>query len=145
MTAMLFGKDRGPIYSHYDIDRPGNVDPVRDYASHERSQEDVAFLLAHKVTPGHPEEAGDIPVAGRAGQQESAALRSFLQMLAPSATQTGAGLDQTSANNSRQPASWSNQHHNTRRTQAQSRAALAGIIIWFLFILLSMLMSAVRK
>ena len=141
---MLFGKDRGPIYSHYDMDRPGNVDPVVDYASHGWSKEDMAFLTAHKITPGVA-EAGDIPVAGRAGQQESAALRSFLQMLAPSATQTGAGLDQTSANNSRQPASWSNQHHNTRRTQAQSRAALAGIIIWFLFILLSMLMSAVRR
>lgn len=142
---MLFGKDRGPIYSHYDMDRPGNVDPVVDYATHGWSQEDMAFLLSHKITPGH-EEPSDLMGRGMSRQQqESASLRSFLQALAPPATQTGAGLDQTPTGPGRQSATWSSQHRNAKRTQAQSRAALAGIIIWFLFILLSMLMSAVRR
>ena len=142
---MLLGKDRGPIYSHYDIDRPGNVDPVRDFASHGWSQEDMAFLLSHKITPGHPEAADMMGATMSRQQQESASLRSFLQMLAPSTTQTGAGLDQTSTGTGRLSTAWPNQHRNAKRTQAQSRAALAGIIIWFLFILLSMLMSAVRR
>jgi hypothetical protein len=145
MTAMLFGKDRGPIYSHYDMDRPGNVDPVVDYASHGWSQEDMAFLLAHKITPGHAEASDMMGASISAKQQDSASLRSFLQLLAPTSAQTGAGLDQTAANNSQQSASWSSQRRNARKTPAQNKAALAGIIIWFLFILISMLMSALGK
>jgi len=142
---MLFGKDRGPIYSHYDMDRPGNVDPVVDYASHGWSQEDMAFLLAHKITPGRAESSDMMGASMGPKQQDSASLRAFLQLLAPSTVHNGAGLDQTSANNSQQSASWSSQRRNTRKTQAQSKATLAGIIIWFLFILISMLMSALGR
>lgn len=142
---MLFGKDRGPIYSHYDMDRPGNVDPVVDYASRGWSQEDMAFLVAHKITPGRAEVSDMMGTSMGQKQQDLTSLRSFLQLLAPSTTQSGAGLDQTSAHNSQQSASWSGQRRNTRKTQAQSKAALAGIIIWFLFILISMLMSALGR
>jgi hypothetical protein len=144
MTIMLFGKDRGPIYSHYDMDRPGNVDPVVDYASKGWSQEDMAFLMAHKIMPGQA-EAGDIPAAGRTRQEESSSLRAFLQLLAPSATQTGMSQSESSLNRGQQSTSSFFQQRNPRRTQSQSKAALVGIIIWFLFILISLLMSVLGR
>ncbi|MHB8071920.1 MAG: hypothetical protein ACYDHF_08250 [Candidatus Cryosericum sp.] len=144
MTAMLFGKDRGPIYSHYDMDRPGNVDPVVDFASKGWSQEDMAFLLAHKIAPGQA-EASDMMGAGiRTRQEESSSLRAFLQLLAPS-TQTGLNQSESSLSRGQQSTSSFFQQRNPRRTQSQSKAALVGIIIWFLFILISLLMSVLGK
>ncbi len=143
---MLFGKDRGPIYSRYDMDRPGNVDPVVDYASQGQSQEDTAFLAAHKITPGQV-EPGDIPAAPRTRQEESASLRAFLQLLAPSTAQTSGEQGETSLNRGQQTTSSFYQHRNPRRNQTQNRAVLIGVIIWLLFLLLlvSTVLNAVGR
>jgi hypothetical protein len=141
MTAMLFGKDRGPIYSHYDMDRPGNVDPVVDYAGHGWSTEDMAFIMSHKISPTQADPGDMNPGSGRTYAEQTASLRSFLQLESPSGTQASLGEAEVSPNQGQQPTSWSYQRRNTKRTQAGSKAALVGIIIWFLFILISMLMS----
>jgi hypothetical protein len=50
-----------------------------------------------------------------------------------------------SASQTYQASSWPGQRRNTKRTPAQNRAALVGVIIWFLFIVASMLMSLFKK
>ncbi len=142
---MLLGKDRGPIYSRWDMDRPGNRSPVTDYADHGRSEDEIAFILAHKITPAEV-EPGDIPSGGmRARTHDSASLQSFLQLLSPSQTQGSPTDTGGIAGQSRQTSPWTAPRRNTRQTQAQSRAALIGIIIWILFILLSIVMSVLGK
>jgi hypothetical protein len=138
---MLFGTDRGPIYSHYDMDRPGNVDPVVDYVGQGWSNEDMAFIMAHKISPNQAEPGDMSPGGGRTYAEQSASLRSFLQLQSPSGIQAGLGEAEVSPNQDQQPASWSYQRRNAKKTPAQSKAAMIGIIIWFLFILISMLMS----
>lgn len=141
---MELNKDRGPIFSRYDRDRSPNYSPVTDYADHGPTGEEMAFILAHKMSPGVA-EPGDMAGGGHAYQEGSASLRSFLQLLAPTSTQNTPGHMLNSLDRGQQAAAWSYQHRNPRRTQAQSKAALIGIIIWFLFILAAMLMSVLPR
>ena len=117
---MLFGKDRGPIYSRYDIDRPGCVNPVVDYAAPARSRDDIEFITAHKITPTLAEPSDVRPGTVYSGIGHTASLRSLVKSPQfPPSTGTA----------------------NMRR---QSRAVLAAVILWILFILLSMLLSMLR-
>jgi len=51
---MELDKEKGPIYSRYDRDRPENYSAVVDYAAPPRTSDEIQFMLAHKITPTRP-------------------------------------------------------------------------------------------
>lgn len=126
---MLFGKDRGPIYSRYDIDRPGCVNPVIDYAAPGRSRDDIEFITAHKITPTLAEPGDVRPGTAYSGIGHTASLRSLMKSSQSQANQTGGRFAPSAG---------------TANMRRQSRAVLAAVILWILFILLSMLLSMIR-
>jgi len=135
-------KEKGPIYSRYDRDRPENYSAVIDYAAPPRTSEEIQFMLAHKITPNQADPNDMRPGSSRTYQEGTTTLPTFLQALNDSMAQRTAGQ---SADGQNQASYWSGQHRNTKRTPAQNRAALVGVIIWFIFIIFSMLMSLIRK
>ena len=138
---MELDKERGPIYSRYDRDRPGNYSAVIDYAAPPRTSEEIEFMLAHKITPTEA-DPGDMRTSATNRYQEAEVpLPAFLQSLSNSMAQRTAGQSVDGQNKANQAQYWAGQRRNTTRTEAQSKAALVGIIIWVLFILLFLLMS----
>jgi len=138
-------KEKGPIYSRYDRDRPDNYSAVVDYAAPPRTSEEIQFMLAHKITPNQADPNDMRPGSSRTYQEGTTTLPTFLQALNASMAQRTAGQSVDGQNKTDQASSWSGQRRNTKRTPAQNRAALVGVIIWFLFIIFSMLMSLFRK
>jgi len=134
-------KDRGPIYSRYDRDRSNNYSPVIDYAAPPRTSEEIQFILAHKITPTEADPGDMRPGASRTYQEGTTPLPAFLQSLSNSMAQRTAQQPVDGQNKANQAPYWAGQRRNTTRTEAQSKAALVGIIIWVLFILLFLLMS----
>ncbi|MHB8107321.1 MAG: hypothetical protein ACYDH4_07830 [Candidatus Cryosericum sp.] len=120
---MELTKEKGPIYSRYDHERPGTYSAVVDYAAPPRRNDDIQFILAHKISPGHADPNDMRPTPNRMVQEDT--------------TSAPAKADQ--------PSSWPGQRRSANRTPAQNRAALVGVIIWFLFIIISMLMSLFKK
>jgi len=138
---MELDKERGPIYSRYDRDRPGNYSAVIDYAAPPRTSEEIEFMLVHKITPTEA-DPGDMRTSATNRYQEAEVpLPAFLQSLSNSMAQWTAGQSGDGQNKANQAPYWAGQRRNTTRTEAQSKAALVGIIIWVLFILLFLLMS----
>jgi len=129
---MELNKEQGPIYSRYDRDRSVNYSAVVDYAAPPLTREEMEFILAHKITPTEA-EPGDMRTGANRYQQAETPLPAFLQLLTNSMAQRTPG----------QTASLLNR--NARKTQAQSKAALVGIIIWVVFIIISMLMTFFAK
>jgi len=131
---MELNKERGPIYSRYDRDRPGNYSAVIDYAAPPRSREEIQFMLAHKITPNQAEPNDMLP----GSQEGTSALATFMQTLLAQRA-----ADQLASNRSmaKQDVSWSGQRGRAPQTEAQKRMALIGVVIWAIFILLAMLMG----
>ncbi len=142
---MELDKEKGPIYSRYDRDRPGNYSAVIDYAAPPRTSDEIQFMLAHKITPNQADPNDMRPGSSRTYQEGTTTLPTFLQALNASMAQRTAGQSVDGQNQTDQASSWSGQRQGTRRTPAQNRAALVGVIIWFLFIVASMLMSLFKK
>ena len=138
---MELNKDRGPIYSRYDRDRSNNYSPVIDYAAPPRTSEEIQFILAHKITPTEADPGDMRPGASQTYQEGTTPLPAFLQSLSNSMAQRTAEQPVDGQNKANQAPYWAGQRRNTTRTEAQSKAALVGIIIWVLFILLFLLMS----
>jgi hypothetical protein len=130
---MELNKEQGPIYSRYDRDLSVNYSAVIDYAAPPRTREEIEFMMAHKITPTEA-EPGDIRT-GTANRYEQAErpFPAFLQSLTNSMAQ-------------RTPSqSASLLSRNARKSQAQSTGAMVGIIIWVIFIIISMLMTFFAK
>ena len=142
---MELNKDRGPIYSRYDRDRSNNYSPVIDYAAPPRTSEEIQFILAHKITPTEADPNDMRPSASRTYQEGTTPLPAFLQSLSNSMAQRTAEQPVDGQNKANQASYWPGQRRNTERTVAQRRAALVGVVIWFLFIIVSMLMNFFRK
>ncbi|RIE15799.1 hypothetical protein [Candidatus Cryosericum septentrionale] len=142
---MELNKEKGPIYSRYDRDRSDNYSAVIDYAAPPRTSEEIAFILAHKITPNQADPNDMRPGATNRYQEGTTPLPTFLQALNATMTQRTAGQSVDGQNKADQASYWPGQRRNTKRTKAQNRAALVGVIIWFLFIIVSMLMSLFRK
>jgi hypothetical protein len=142
---MELDKEKGPIYSRYDRDRPENYSAVIDYAAPPRTSEEIQFMLAHKITPNQADPNDMRPGSSRTYQEGTTTLPTFLQALNASMAQRTAGQSVDGQNQTDQTSSWSGQRQGTRRTPAQNKAALIGVIIWFLFIVASMLMSLFKK
>jgi len=142
---MELDKEKGPIYSRYDRDRPENYSAVVDYAAPPRTSEEIQFMLAHKITPNQADPNDMRPSSSRTYQEGTTTLPTFLQALNASMAQRTAGQSVDGQNKTDQASSWSGQRQGTKRTPAQNRAALVGVIIWFLFIIFSMLMSLFKK
>ena len=142
---MELDKEKGPIYSRYDRDRPENYSAVIDYAAPPRTSEEIQFMLAHKITPNQADPNDMRPGSSRTYQEGTTALPTFLQALNASMAQRTAGQSVDGQNQANQASSWPGQRRNTKRTPAQNRAALVVVIIWFLFIVASMLMSLFKK
>src|SRR5664280_1469691 len=140
MTAMGLNKEKGPIYSRYDRDQPENYSPIVDYAAPPRTSDEIQFMLAHKITPNQADPNDMRPGSSRTYQEGTTTLPTFLQALNASMAQRTAGQSD-GQNKANQAPYWSGQRQGTKRTPAQNRAALVGVIIWFLFIVASMLMS----
>jgi hypothetical protein len=133
MTAVELNKERGPIYSRYDRDRPENYSAVIDYAAPPRTSEEIQFMLAHKIAPNEADPNDMRPGVANTYQQAETPLPSFLQLLSNSMAQRTSGQ----AGNL--------QNRSSHKNQAQSKAALVGIIIWVLFIIISMLITFFGK
>lgn len=142
---MELNKERGPIYSRYDRDRPENYSAVIDYAAPPRTSEELAFMLAHKITPTEVDPNDMRSGAANSYQQAEAPVPSFLQSLSNSMAQRTQGQDGNFQNPAQQQTSGVYQNRNARKNQPQSKAAMVGIIIWVIFIIFSMLMSLFRK
>jgi len=138
-------KEKGPIYSRYDRDRPENYSAVVDYAVPPRTSDEIQFMLAHKITPNQADPNDMRPSASQTYQEGATTSPTFLQALNASMAQRTAGQSVDGQNKANQASSWPGQRRNTKRTPAQNRAALVGVIIWFLFIVASMLMSLFKK
>jgi hypothetical protein len=123
MKAMGLNKEKGPIYSRYDRDQPENYSPIVDYAAPPRTSDEIQFMLARKITPNQADPNDMRPSTSQTHREGT--------------TPTPNRVDQTS--------SWSGQRQGARRTPSQNRAALIGVIIWFLFIVASLLMNLFRK
>jgi hypothetical protein len=130
---MELNKERGPIYSRYDRDRPGNYSAVIDYAAPPRTSEELEFMLAHKITPTEADPNDMRPGVTNRYQEGTAPLPTFLQSLSNSMAQRTSGQ----AGNL--------QDRNARKKQAQSKVALVGIIIWVLFMLASLLFNVLGR
>ena len=142
---MELDKEKGPIYSRYDRDRPENYSAVVDYAAPPRTSDEIQFMLAHKITPNQADPNDMRPGSSRTYQEGTTTLPTFLQALNASMAQRTAGQSVDGQNKTDQASSWPGQRQSTRRTPTQNRAALVGVIIWFLFIVASMLMSLFKK
>jgi hypothetical protein len=130
---MELNKEQGPIYSRYDRDLSANYSAVIDYAAPPRTREEIEFMMAHKIAPGVA-EPGDIrPGTANRYRQAEMPLPAFLQSLSNSMAQRTSGQ----AGNL--------QDRSARRNQAQSKGAMVGIIIWVIFIIISMLMTFFAK
>jgi hypothetical protein len=141
MTAVELNKERGPIYSRYDRDRPGNYSAVVDYAAPPRTSEEIAFILAHKITPNQA-DPGDMQTGtNNRYQQAGVPLPAFLQSLSNSMAQRAPNRDGNLQSRTPSQVSWAGRRGNTQQTEAQKRVALVGVIIWVVFILVAMLMS----
>jgi hypothetical protein len=130
---MELNKEQGPIYSRYDRDLSVNYSAVIDYAAPPRTREEIDFMMAHKITPTEV-DPGDMrtSTANRYRQAEMP-LPAFLQSLSNSMAQRTSGQ----AGNL--------QDRSGRRNQAQSKGAMVGIVIWVIFIIISMLMTFFAK
>ncbi|MCX6084799.1 MAG: hypothetical protein NT102_07560 [Caldiserica bacterium] len=126
---MELNKERGPIYSRYDRDRSDNYSAVIDFAAPPRTSEEIAFILAHKITPTEADPGDMRSGATNRYQQAETPVPAFLQLLSNSMGQRTQGQGGRL------------QNRNARKNQVQSKAALIGIIVWVLFILVSMLLS----
>jgi len=142
---MGLNKETGPIYSRYDRDQPENYSPVVDYAAPPRTSDEIQFMLAHKITPNQANPNDMRPGSSRTYQEGTTTLPTFLQTLNASMAQRTAGQSVDGQNKTDQASYWPGQRRNTKRTPAQNRAALVGVIIWFIFIVASMLMSLFKK
>ena len=142
---MELNKERGPIYSNYDRDQPGNYSAVIDYAAPPRTAEEIQFMLAHKITPTKADPNDMRPAPGRTYQPGTAPLPAFLQSLSDSMAQRTQGQAGDLQSPGQQQTSWAYQNRNVRKNQSQSKAALIGIIIWVLFMLVSMLMGILNR
>jgi hypothetical protein len=142
---MELDKEKGPIYSRYDRDRRENYSAVVDYAAPPRTSDEIQFMLAHKITPNQADPNDMRPGSSRTYQEGTTTLPTFLQALNASMAQRTAGQSVDGQNKTDQASSWSGQRQGAKRTPAQNRAALVGVIIWFLFIVASMLMSLFKK
>jgi len=138
-------KEKGPIYSRYDRDRADNYSAVVDYAAPPRTNEEIQFMLAHKITPNQADPNDMRPSASQTYQEGATTPPTFLQALNASMAQRTAGQSVDGQNKANQASYWPGQRQGARRTPAQNRAALVGVVIWFLFIIVSMLMSLFRK
>lgn len=138
---MELNKERGPIYSRYDRDQSANYSAVVDYAAPPRTSEEVAFIIAHKITPNQVESGDMRTSASRTDQEGGAPLPAFLQLLSNSMAQRPSGRGGNLQGRTSSQVSWAGQRGNTRQTEAQKRVALVGVIIWVVFILAAMLMS----
>ena len=142
---MELNKEKGPIYSRYDRDRPENYSAVVDYAAPPRTSDEIQFMLAHKITPNQADPNDMRPSASQTYQEGATTSPTFLQALNASMAQRTAGQSVDGQNKANQASYWPGQRRNTERTVAQRRAALVGVVIWFLFIIVSMLMNFFRK
>jgi hypothetical protein len=140
---MELNKEKGPIYSRYDRDQPENYSPIVDYAAPPRTSDEIQFMLAHKITPNQA-DPNDMRTSQRY-QEGATPIPTFLQALNATMAQRTAGQSADGQNEANQASSWPGQRQGARRTPAQNRAALIGVIIWFLFIIVSMLMSLFKK
>jgi len=120
---MELHKEKGPIYSRYDRDRPENYSAVVDYAAPPRTSEEIQFMLAHKITPNQADPNDMRPGSSRTYQEGTTTLPTFLQTLNASMAQRTAGQSVDGQNKTDQASSWSGQRQGTRRTPAQNRAA----------------------
>ena len=141
---MELDKEKGPIYSRYDRDRPENYSAVVDYAAPPRTSDEIQFMLAHKITPNQADPNDMRPGSSRTYQEGMTTLPTFLQALNASMSQRTAGQSADGQNEANQASYWPGRRRNTKRTPAQNRAALVGVIIWFIFIIFSMLMRLFR-
>lgn len=142
---MELNKDRGPISSRYDRNRPNDYSPVKDFASHGQPDAEMAFLTAHKITPTEADPE-DMRRGGGQGYQEGVSpLPAFLQSLSNSMAQRTPDQGASVQNDERQQKPWSYQNRNARKNQAQSKAAMVGVIIWVVFILASLLMNILKR
>lgn len=121
---------KGPIYSRSPLDRPGNRNSVIDYADHGRSREEMEFILSHKIAPGIQDPA----------DQQAASLSSF-QGSTPESAGTARPSLQRPATGQWGSAWVPRSSRRKQQTPAQQRAAMIAILVWLLFILLSILMS----
>jgi|GEM_PF-1219679 len=148
---MELNKDKGPIYSNYDRDRSDNYSAVIDYADRGRSSDELTFMMAHKIMPNQadPAEMRRSSISTQQVQTGMTPLPPFLQALTAAMSQQSAGQSADSQNKVNQAVNqtpyWPGQRRNAVRTEAQRRAAMVGVIIWVLFILLSILGSLFRK
>jgi hypothetical protein len=142
---MELDKERGPIYSRYDRDRPENYSAVVDYAAPPRTTEEIQFMLAHKITPNQADPNDMRPSTSQRYQEGATTPPTFLQALNATMAQRTAGQSVDSQNKANQASYWPGQRRGAERTVAQRRAALVGVVIWFLFIIVSMLMSLFKK
>lgn len=120
---------KGPIYSRSSLDRPGDRNSVIDYADRGRSREELAFMAAHGMTPGLLEPRSQQPdplssLQGTAAVPDAAAK--------PSQRHPDAGPWSSA---------WVPRSRERQRTPAQQHAAMIALLVWSLFILLSILMS----
>jgi len=145
MTAVELDKEKGPIYSRYDHDRSDNYSAVIDYAAPPRTSEEIQFMLAHKITPNQADPNDMRPGSSQTYQEGTTTLPTFLQALNASMAQRTARQSVDGQNNANQAPYGASQRRNTKRTPAQNTAALVGVVIWVLFIIVAMLMSFFGK
>jgi hypothetical protein len=145
MTAVELDKEKGPIYSRYDHDRSDNYSAVIDYAAPPRTTEEIQFMLAHKIAPNEADPNDMRPGTSRRYEEGTAPLPAFLQSLSDSMAQRTAGQSVDGQNKANQAPYWASQRWNAQRTEAQRRAALVGVVIWVLFIIVTMLISFFGK
>jgi len=145
MIAVELNKERGPIYSRYDRDRVDNYSAVIDYAAPPRTSEEIQFMLAHKITPTEADPADMRPGTSRRYEEGAAPLPTFLQTLNATMAQRTAGQSLDGQNKADQASYWPGQRRGAERTEAQRRAALVGVVIWVLFIIVSLLISFFGK
>ncbi|HEY5001464.1 MAG TPA: hypothetical protein VII15_06470 [Candidatus Cryosericum sp.] len=145
MTAVELDKEKGPIYSRYDRDRSDNYSAVIDYAAPPRTSEEIQFMLAHKIAPNEADPNDMRPGTSRTYQEGTTTLPTFLQALNASMAQRTAGQSVDGQNKANQGPYWASQRWNAQRTEAQRRAALVGVVIWVLFIIVAMLISFFGK
>jgi hypothetical protein len=105
----------------------------------------MEFIMAHKITPTEAEPGDMQPRAGQRYQQGTAPLPAFLQSLSDSMTQRTSSQTGGLQNSEQQRTTWAYQNRNTRKNQTQSKAAMIGVIIWVLFLLISMLTSILGR
>jgi len=137
---MGLNKDKGPIYSRYDRDQPENYSPIVDYAAPPRTSDEI-----QKITPNQADPNDMRPSTSQTYREGTTPLPTFLQALNASMAQRTAGQSADGQNEANQAPYWAGQRRGAKRTPAQNRAALVGVIIWFLFIIVSMLMSLFKK